>query len=229
MMTLQSTPRSRMRCASSSPVSFVISMSVTTMSGLSRSISVHASSPFAALPITSRSDSSRSNADNAPRTIAWSSASTTRIMVRSGRSWCEGADDASGCQSGKTVAGNGNPVAGMQGHHLATCDLLSGYRLPATGYRLPSRLPQLCAYGHGRLLGQRQARDQHGPASAPGVDAQFRADAGEPLAHPGQSVARHDRAAAAVVLDPQDELRVFGLQRHAGAVGVGVALDVRRG
>jgi hypothetical protein len=52
------------------PVSFGISISVTRMSGLSRSISVHASSPFAALPMTSRSDSSRSSADSAPRTIA---------------------------------------------------------------------------------------------------------------------------------------------------------------
>ena len=84
--TLLATPRSRTRCASSRPVSPGISMSVTITSGLCCSISFQASWPSAALATTSMSDSRRSSADSAPRTMAWSSASNTRIMDGDSRS-----------------------------------------------------------------------------------------------------------------------------------------------
>src|SRR6185295_13581326 len=79
MTTLMGSPSAWIFCASSMPVMPGISISVTTMSGRRRRHSDSACMPSAAAPSTSMSRSSLSSAPSAPRTIAWSSASSMRI------------------------------------------------------------------------------------------------------------------------------------------------------
>src|SRR5271165_5718326 len=101
MMTRTGTPRRFNSAATSRPVSVGISMSVMKTSGRACCTVRRASSPLRARAMTSMSSSISSNAASAPRTMAWSSAITTRILSRLTGDTLSVSQSGGGCGEGQ--------------------------------------------------------------------------------------------------------------------------------